>query len=65
MEKEIRDHVFTSGQAALNYLQKNLFEKKAINTTTNFEHIKRHYYYSHESINPYRIIPQGIGSLLE
>ena len=28
MEKEIRDHVFTSGQAALNYLQKNLFEKK-------------------------------------
>ena len=25
MEKEIRDHVFTSGEAALNYLKKNLF----------------------------------------
>ena len=24
MEKEIRDHVFTSGEAALNYLKKNL-----------------------------------------
>ena len=25
MNKEIRDHVFTSGEAALNYLKKNLF----------------------------------------
>ena len=24
MEKEIRNHVFTSGEAALNYLKKNL-----------------------------------------
>ena len=28
MEKEIRDHVFTSGQASLNYLRKNLSDKK-------------------------------------
>ena len=28
MEKEIRDHVFTSGQASLNYLKKNLSNKK-------------------------------------
>ena len=28
MEKEIRDHVFTSGQASLNYLKKNLSTKK-------------------------------------
>ena len=28
MEKEIRDHVFTSGEAALNYLKKNLSTKK-------------------------------------
>ena len=28
MEKEIRDHVFTSGQASLNYLKKNLTTKK-------------------------------------
>jgi len=27
MEKEIRDHVFTSGEAALNYLKKNLANK--------------------------------------
>ena len=27
MEKEIRDHVFTSGEAALNYLKKNLYGK--------------------------------------
>ena len=27
MEKEIRDHVFTSGEAALSYLNKNLFDK--------------------------------------
>ena len=27
MEKEIRDHVFTSGEAALNYLRKNLINK--------------------------------------
>ena len=28
MEKEIRDHVYTSGEAALNYLRKNLINKK-------------------------------------
>ena len=27
MEKEIREHVFSSGQAALNYLKKNLVDK--------------------------------------
>lgn len=34
-----------------------LFAMEAIRNTTNFVHIKRHYYFSHESINPYRIIP--------
>jgi glutathionyl-hydroquinone reductase len=38
---------------------KELFEIPAIKETTNLDHIKRHYYYSHESINPYRIIPIG------
>ena len=28
MEKEIREHVFTSGEASLNYLKKNLVDKK-------------------------------------
>ena len=38
---------------------KNLFKKIPISSTTNFEHIKRHYYYSHDNINPHRIIPIG------
>ena len=41
-----------------NYL-KTLYELPEISSTTNFNHIKRHYFYSHESINPYRIIPMG------
>ena len=36
-----------------------LYELEAISSTTNFNHIKRHYYYSHETINPYRIVPIG------
>ena len=40
------------------YLKK-LFANDAISSTTNFEHIKRHYYFSHEHINPNRIIPIG------
>ena len=41
---------------------KKMFNNPAINTTTNFDQIKRHYYYSHEHINPYRIIPLGPNS---
>lgn len=37
----------------------NLYQLDAVKKTTNFEHIKRHYYYSHESVNPYRIVPMG------
>ena len=38
---------------------KRLYAIPAVEQATNWEHIKRHYYYSHESINPYRIIPKG------
>lgn len=38
---------------------KALFEISAIKDSHNFDHIKRHYYYSHESINPNRIVPKG------
>ena len=38
---------------------KNLYELEEIRKTTNFDHIKRHYFFSHEMINPYRIIPKG------
>lgn len=36
---------------------KRLYELPAIKETTNFEHIIRHYYYSHEELNPTRIVP--------
>jgi len=38
---------------------KNLMSNKAISKNHFSNHIKRHYYYSHESINPLRIIPKG------
>ena len=38
---------------------KELYEISAIKESTNLDHIKRHYYYSHTGINPYRIIPRG------
>jgi len=38
---------------------KELYEIPAVFETTNLDHIKRHYYYSHVNINPFRIIPRG------
>lgn len=41
-----------------NYLR-DLYQQPGIAETFNLEHVKRHYYYSHESINPTRIVPKG------
>ena len=41
-----------------NYLRE-LYQYEGISETVNIQHIKEHYYYSHESINPTRIIPKG------
>ncbi len=38
---------------------RDLYQQPCIRETVNFEHIKQHYYYSHESINPTRIVPKG------
>ncbi len=38
---------------------KELFQVKGVKQTTNFEHIKRHYYFSHAGINPTQIVPKG------
>jgi len=38
---------------------RDLYQQPGIAETVNFEHIKQHYYYSHESINPTRIVPKG------
>ena len=37
----------------------DLYSIPAIKTTTDLDHIKRHYYYSHETLNPYRLVPIG------
>ena len=38
---------------------KDIFQLEGIAATVNFEHIKQHYYFSHEMINPTRIVPNG------
>jgi putative glutathione S-transferase len=38
---------------------KAMFSLEEVKETTNFNHIKRHYYYSHDFINPHRIVPLG------
>ena len=37
----------------------DLFQQPGIAETVNMEHIKQHYYYSHHTINPSRIVPEG------
>jgi len=51
--RQIKDYKYLSRYT------KELYEIPAIKKATNLDHIKRHYYYSHGSINPYRIIPKG------
>ena len=41
-----------------NYLR-DLYQQPGIAGTVNMEHIKRHYYESHTSINPSRVVPNG------
>lgn len=36
---------------------RELYQVPGVARTVNFAHIRRHYYYSHESVNPYRIVP--------
>ena len=41
-----------------NYMRE-LYQQSGVAPTFNLEHVKRHYYWSHESINPTRIVPKG------
>lgn len=41
-----------------NYLRE-LYQWPGVAGTVSLDHIKRHYYYSHDTINPTRIVPQG------
>lgn len=38
---------------------KDLYQVEGIAETVNFDHIKRHYYVTHDDINPTRIVPLG------
>jgi glutathionyl-hydroquinone reductase len=38
---------------------KDLYQTDGIAETVNFDHIKRHYYMTHDDINPTRIVPLG------
>jgi glutathionyl-hydroquinone reductase len=42
---------------------RDLYQIDGIAETVNFDHIKRHYYFTHDEINPTRIVP--IGPLLD
>ena len=49
----IRDSPVLSGYV------RDLFQQPGIAETVNIEHIKQHYYYSHLTINPSRVVPEG------
>ncbi len=51
--RRIADYEHLSGYV------RDLYQQPGIADTINMEHIKNHYYASHESINPTRIIPAG------
>jgi glutathionyl-hydroquinone reductase len=41
-----------------NYVRE-LYQWPGVSETVDFHHIKRHYYYSHDMINPSRVVPTG------
>ncbi|WP_018981657.1 glutathione S-transferase family protein [Salinimonas chungwhensis] len=51
--KQISDFPALSG-----YLRE-LFQYPGVEETVNFDHIKRHYYFSHTMINPTQVVPLG------
>lgn len=51
--RRIADYEHLSGY------MRELYQRPGIADTVNLQHIKNHYYASHESINPSRIIPKG------
>jgi putative glutathione S-transferase len=44
---------------ALSAYVRDLYQTKGIAETVNFDHIKRHYYFSHTMINPTQVVPSG------
>jgi len=52
-KKQISDYPNTFGY------MKELYQVPGVAETVNFDHIKRHYYFSHTMINPTQVIPVG------
>ena len=52
-KRRIHDYPELSGYV------RDLYQQPGIAETVNMEHIKQHYYYSHHTINPSRIVPEG------
>ncbi|MBT7448787.1 MAG: glutathione S-transferase family protein [Tateyamaria sp.] len=48
-----------SDYANLSGYVRDLYQQPSVAKTVNMEHIKNHYYASHETINPSRVIPTG------
>lgn len=48
----------------LHAYMKRLYQIDGISETVDFDHIKRHYYYTHDDINPFRIVPIGPDQVL-
>ena len=44
---------------------RDLYQVNGIADTVNFDHIKRHYYFTHDDINPTRIVPVGPAQYLQ
>ncbi|WP_417762820.1 glutathione S-transferase family protein [Shewanella sp.] len=44
---------------AISAYVRELYQQPGIASTVDIEHIKQHYYYSHDSINPTRVVPKG------
>jgi putative glutathione S-transferase len=38
---------------------RDLYQRPGFGETVNYDHIKRHYYMTHEQLNPMRIVPKG------
>lgn len=45
--------------AQLSAYLRDLYQYPGVAETVNLDHIQRHYYYSHDTINPARIVPKG------
>lgn len=43
----------------LSHYIRDIYQQDGVEDTVNFDHIKTHYYYSHNTINPTRVVPIG------